>query len=348
MMYMKRIPVLLLLAVFATHSFGQEKKYTSLCVGFYNLENLFDTINQENVSDDEYTPESAKLWGTERYKKKLNDLGRVISELGADLHPNGLAILGVSEVENRSVLEDLVKNESITARNYQIVHEDSPDRRGIDVGLLYDPSRFEMTAYKSFFLDLGTDEEGDTIFTRDQLLVSGILEGEPVHVIVAHWPSRSGGQARSAPRRIKASELGRRIIDSLQQADKRAQIIYMGDLNDDPTDISVSVTLNTTGDKLMATKKKLYNPMVEYARKGIGSLAWRDSWNLFDQIILSHSLLDEQGYRYYGTRVYNEPYLRNQEGNYAGYPFRTFVGSTYQGGFSDHFPVFVIFVKEVE
>lgn len=327
---------------------AQEKQYTSSCIGFYNLENLFDTLDQEGVRDGEFTPGSAKLWGKERYTKKLGDLSRVIGELGAELHPNGLAILGVSEVENRSVLEDLVRTEAIAKRNYQIIHHDSPDRRGIDVGLLYDSTRFKVTSHQAFFLDLGLNDKGDTIYSRDQLLVSGVLEGEPIHVIVAHWPSRSGGQKRSNPRRIKAGQLGRTIIDSLQQADPNAAIVYMGDLNDDPTDPSVRRFLRSSGDKVMATNGKLYNPMVEYARKGIGSLAWRDSWNLFDQVILSENLLDESGLRYYGTRVYNEPYLRQKEGNWAGYPFRTYVGSTYQGGFSDHFPVFVILVKEVK
>jgi len=329
-------------------SFAQEKKFTSACIGFYNLENLFDTLDQEGVRDGEFTPGAAKLWGAKRYGKKLQDLSRVISELGVDLHPNGLAILGVSEVENRSCLEDLVRTGPIAERNYQIIHHDSPDRRGIDVGLLYDSTRFTVTNHQSIFLDLGLDDEGDSVLTRDQLLVSGMLEGEAIHVIVAHWPSRSGGQKRSTPRRIKAGELARQTIDSLQQADPDAQIIYMGDLNDDPSDPSVRRFLGSTGDKEMVRKGKMYNAMVEANRKGIGSLAWRDSWNLFDQVILSESMLDEHGFRYYGTRVYNEGYLRQETGNFAGYPFRTFVGNTYQGGFSDHFPVFVILVKEVQ
>jgi endonuclease/exonuclease/phosphatase family metal-dependent hydrolase len=347
-MCFKRNITLFFTLVIAASAFAQDKKFTSVCVGFFNVENLFDTLDQEHVSDGEFTPESAKLWGTERYMKKLDDLGRVISELGAELHPNGLAVLGLAEVENRSVVDDLVKNKAIAGRNYQVVHEDSPDRRGIDVALLYDPTRFEVTAHRSYFLDLGTTENGDTIFSRDQLLVSGVLEGEVVHVIVAHWPSRSGGQKRSSPRRIKAAELGRHIVDSLLTEDPQARIIYMGDLNDDPTDPSVRRFLKSTGDKELATNGRLYNPMVDFAQRGIGSLAWRDSWNLFDQVILSESLLDAEGFRYYGTRVYNEGYLRQKDGNFAGYPYRTYVGSTYQGGFSDHFPVFVIFVKEVK
>lgn len=327
---------------------AQDKQYTSACIGFYNVENLFDTINQEGVNDGEYTPESDKLWGADRYQKKLNDLARVISELGADLHPNGIAVLGVSEVENKSVLDDLVRTGPLAKRSYGVIHEDSPDRRGIDVGLIYDSTRFVPTAYKSYFLDLGVDDEGDTIFTRDQLVVSGLLEGEPIHVIVAHWPSRSGGQKRSAPRRIKAGQLGRQIVDSLLSTDPAAQIFYLGDLNDDPSDVSVKRFLGSTGDKLMVDESRLFNPMVEYARKGVGSLAWRDSWNLFDQVIMSPQILKDDGFKYYGTRVFNQAYLRQKEGNFTGYPFRTFVGNTYQGGFSDHFPVFVILVKEVK
>jgi hypothetical protein len=179
-------------------------------------------------------------------------------------------------------------------------------------------------------------------------VVTGVADGDTLTVIVAHWPSRRGGEARSRPLRILAAELGRHIIDSVMAVHPRGRVAYMGDLNDDPVDPSVRKFLNSTGAKADATGRRFYNPMVDLYEKGIGSLAWQDSWNLFDQIILSPNAVTGEGgrYRHYGTRVFNEPHLRQTEGNFAGYPHRTFVGDQYADGWSDHFPVFVILVRE--
>jgi hypothetical protein len=176
------------------------------------------------------------------------------------------------------------------------------------------------------------------------------MDGDTISVVVNHWPSRFGGEKRSLPKRKLAAELGRHIIDSLLTRNTNARVLYMGDLNDDPVSPSVRKFLGTTGDKGMVSDKKLFNPMFDLYRKGIGTLAWRDSWNLFDQIILTPALVTGAGgnLRYYGARVFNQPYLRQTEGNFAGYPFRTFVGDIYTNGYSDHFPVYVILVKEVK
>ncbi|HEX2618356.1 MAG TPA: endonuclease/exonuclease/phosphatase family protein, partial [Flavobacteriales bacterium] len=185
--------------------------------------------------------------------------------------------------------------------------------------------------------------------TRDQLVVSGVLDGDTVTFIVAHWPSRRGGEKASMPRRVLAAQLGRHIEDSLMARYANARTIYMGDLNDDPTNPSVRKFLNAQGDKADATGTKLFNPMADLYQKGVGSLAWGDAWNLFDQVILSPALVTGDGgrYKFYGARVYNQAYLAQKEGNFAGYPFRTFVGDQYTDGYSDHFPVFVILVKPV-
>lgn len=333
---------------FATGGFAQSKKpqYIPALVGFYNIENLFDTIDTPNVIDEEFIPSGSKLWNSERYFRKLDQNAKVISEMGRDLHPQGLAILGLSEVENRSVVEDLIARDALKGRGYKIVHEDSPDRRGIDVALVYNPDLYKVYAHKAYRLSMA-----DTTFrTRDQLLVSGVLDGDTTHVIVCHWPSRRGGEKRSEPNRRAAAELARHIVDSLLTRNAQAHIMVMGDLNDDPVNVSVSRFLNSTGDKKKATGSVLYNAMYDSFQKGIGTLAWRDSWNLFDQIIISPGLLNGTGgkYKYYGVRIFNEPYLRQRDGAYSGYPFRTYVGDTYQDGYSDHFPVFVILVKEVE
>lgn len=321
-------------------------QYVPALVGFYNVENLYDTIDSPDTDDKEFLPAGSKLWTGERYWSKLDHNASVIAAMGKDLHPKGLAILGLSEVENRAVVEDLIHTKALKDRNYQVVHEDSPDRRGIDVALVYNPEMYQVYAHKSYRLAMV-----DTSFrTRDQLLVSGVLDGDTTHVIVCHWPSRRGGEKRSEPNRKAAAELARHIIDSLLTINANARIMLMGDLNDDPVNVSVSRFLNASGDKNKAVGGVLYNAMFSAYQKGIGTLAWRDSWNLFDQIILSPGLVSGEGgaYKYYGVRIFNEPYLRQTEGAFSGYPFRTYVGDNYQNGYSDHFPVFVILVKEVK
>lgn len=322
-----------------------KQEYAPLLVGFYNVENLFDTLDTPGLNDEEYTPGAPKQWNTQRYHRKLERLAHVIGDMGKDLDPRGLAIVGLCEVENAEVVKDLAATPPIKDRGYQVVHVPGPDRRGVDVALMYNPKLFKPFFHKSYTLSLKDNPE---FRTRDQLLVSGVLDGDTTHVIVAHWPSRRGGEKRSAPLRKAAAELGRSIIDSLLAASPHARIMYMGDLNDDPVNPSVLRFLRSTGDKAKAQDGQFFNPMWASYQKGIGSLAWRDAWNLFDQIIISPALVTGEGgrYRYYGVRIFNEPYLRQKDGNFAGYPWRTYVGDTYQDGFSDHFPVFLILVKE--
>lgn len=344
-----RIVFLLLSALFFCPSFiyGQKKdvQYEVTAVGFYNLENLFDTLDTANKRDEDFTPEGRNGWDSEKYAHKLDQLGRVISEIGTGLNPDGLSIIGVAEVENENVLNDLVEHESLANRGYEIIFHDGPDRRGIDVGLIYDPQDFQVEDWKSYTLST----EDTSFRTRDQLLVSGNLLGERVHILVAHWPSRSGGQKRSEPKRIAAAALGRTIVDSLIAAEPGTKILYMGDLNDDPINKSVTRTMKATGDKSFVNKDKLFNPMYSLYNKGVGSLAWRDTWNLFDQILLSPGIMsnEKNGWSYHTTRVYNKPYLTQKAGNYKGYPFRTFAGGEWTGGFSDHFPVYVVLKREV-
>lgn len=337
---------LLAFVPFAVQAQEAKKQYVPALVGFYNIENLYDTIDSPDTDDAEFLPDGRKQWTGDRYWRKLDQNARVIAEMGKDLHPQGLAVLGLCEVENRSVVEDLVRNKAIKDRNYQVVHEDSPDRRGVDVALIHNPELFKVYAHKSYRLAMA-----DTSFrTRNQLLVSGVLDGDTTHVIVCHWPSRRGGEKRSEPNRKAAAELARHIIDSLFTLNSNARIMLMGDLNDDPVNVSVARFVNATGDKKKAEGGIFYNAMYDPYQKGIGTLAWRDSWNLFDQVVLSPALVNGKSgnYTYYGVRIFNEGYLRQTEGNFAGYPFRTYVGDNYQDGFSDHFPVFVILVKEVK
>lgn len=326
----------------------EKKEYYVSGIGFYNLENLFDTIldlDPNKILQDDFTPEGPKAWTSERYHEKLNNLARVISELGTEISPDGVAILGVSEVENKEVLEDLVKEEKIKSRNYQIVHHESPDRRGIDVGFLYNPNYFKVESSQTYALKMPNDSN---FFTRDQLVVNGYLNGEMIHVIVAHWPSRSGGEKRSAPKRNAAGELARTIIDSIQNVEPDAKILFMGDLNDDPINASVKKYLNTSAVKEETQKDQLYNPWENFYKKGIGTLAYRDTWNLFDQIILSPGLIDEDysTFKFHSAKVYNKGYMKQSSGRYAGYPLRSYAGGAYTAGYSDHFPVYVFLIKE--
>jgi hypothetical protein len=329
--------------------FSQEEKkdYLVTCIGFYNLENLFDTIvdpDPNKILQDEFTPKGKNHWTSELYYEKLNNMAKVIAELGVEVTPDGPAILGVSEVENRTVLEDLVKTEKLKDRGYQVVHYESPDKRGIDVGLLYNPKYFKVVSSRSISLrSIDT-----TFYTRDQLLVSGYLNDEMIHVLVAHWPSRSGGEKRSAPRRASAAILGKMIVDSIQKVEPNAKIFYMGDLNDDPTDKSVKVHLKGVGKKEALKEGDMFNPWEAYYKKGIGTLAYRDAWNLFDQILVSPALVDDDysTYKYYKAVIFSKPFLKNDSGSYKGYPHRTFAGGAYVGGYSDHFPVYLFLIKE--
>jgi hypothetical protein len=327
----------------------QEKQYKVLTVAFYNVENLFDYERDEKIFDEDWTPEGKNNWTKENYEDKLKKLARVISEIGADVSGTSPAIIGLAEVENRRVLEDLVNEPALLASNYGIVHFDSPDRRGIDVALLYKKNLFNPTNFKAHELLLyDTQNTTKRIYTRDQLLVSGMLDGEKIHVIVNHWPSRSGGEERSRPNRIKAAKLSRQIMDSLFTENPYAKIIKMGDMNDDPTSPSIKEVLKTTNDRSNMKIKELYNPMEDMYKKGLGTLAYRDAWNLFDQIIISTELTkkDYSSYRFYKAGIYNKNYLQTPRGQYKGYPYRMFANGGYTGGYSDHFPVFVYLIKE--
>ena len=338
-----------LLLLFFSLQANAQQQYKVGIIGFYNFENLFDTLDAPDVRDGEFTPSGSNAWNTEKYLEKLQNLSKVVSELGASLTPDGVSILGVSEVENRKVLEDFVQQPLIRNRNYQIVHHDSPDERGIDVALLYNPKYFTVLGTKAMPLLIYRDN-GERDFTRDVFLVSGLYDGEPMHIMVNHWPSRSGGESASQPFRNAAAMICKNTADSLMQEDPNAKVIIMGDLNDDPISPSVKKVLNAQRDKESVRKGGLYNPMYNLFKKGIGTLAYRDAWSLFDQILLSYGFVNDkaEGYKYYKVFIHNEPYLLQSSGQYAGYPFRSYGGGAYMGGYSDHFAVYVALVKEVE
>ena len=326
--------------------FAQEKeeRYYQATVAFYNLENLFDTFNDTLIDDEEFLPGSEKNWTMEKYKDKLNQLSTVIEKLGDD---DGPEILGISEIENRKVVEDLIHTDRLISRGYEIAHIESPDLRGVDVGLIYK---------KKFFTPISTTavqviDSTDLVFkTRNLLVVTGVLSNDTITFMVNHWPSRRGGGKDE--KRIVAAKTARRVVDSLLKQNPQAKIILMGDFNDDPVDASIYDYLIARPEKKLKLNSDLYNPMHSIFKNGYGSLSYQGQWNLFDQLIMTQSLLINANTKYFFMRnsaaIYSKKWLLNDEGKYTGAPFRTWSGSTYIGGFSDHLPVYLYLLQKVK
>lgn len=328
---------------------AQKKQYKSAIIGFYNLENLFDTIDNTLINDEEFLPSGIRNYNTAIYRDKLTKLASVIAQMGTAYTPDGPAILGVAEIENDTVLNDLIKETQLKKRNYQFVHYDSKDARGVDVGLLYNPTYFSVIASDKLFVSLPTGSK-DAYYTRDILWVKGKLNGELIHLYVNHWPSRSGGEKRSEPGRIAAAAVCRKHIDSILLKEPNAKIVVMGDLNDDPTNKSVEKVLRAVDKDQLDQQGALFNPWLDLFRNGIGTLAYQDAWGLFDQIIVSKQWLnkDQSGFFLYQHHVFNKEFLVENNGRYKGYPMRTWDGNSYRGGYSDHFPTYLLIIKELE
>lgn len=337
-----------ILVTISDSSYCQTKQnYKIAVIGFYNLENLYDTIDNPMVDDNEFTPSGPKKYNGEIYFDKLQKLATVIAEMGADKTSDGPAILGVAEVENDTVLNDLVRQPLISKRNYKIVHYDSRDARGVDVGLLYNPKYFNVEASDKLFVQLPTGAK-DAYFTRDVLWVKGQLDGETIHVYVNHWPSRRGGEKRSEPGRFAAAQVCRNHMDSILKLEPNAKFMVMGDLNDDPVNKSITQVIGAKADIKNVPVAGMYNPWTELYNKGIGTLAYQDAWGLFDQIMISHAWLnpDQNGFFFKSRFIFNQPYLVENMGRYKGYPMRTWDGNIYRGGYSDHFPTYIVLLKK--
>lgn len=318
-------------------------------IAFYNLENLFDTINNNGINDRDFTPMGARKWDTAKYRAKLGNLARAIAHMTTPETPAGPAIIGISEVENERVVRDLVNTEPLSSRNLKYVHHDSPDKRGIDVAMLYDPEMFQVLSVTNTPLtEIG-------FATRDQMAVTGVLAGtDTLTVVVCHWPSRLGGEARTAPARIAAGKLAKHIADSIWSRMPGTHVVVMGDLNDDPTDKSVSMIpgLGAKDKPKNVAKHAFYNPWVEIWEPDYrGTLSYQGRWNLFDQIIVSGTLLDNKKGRgtgrlvFCGAQINDFDFLKNPEGSpYAGTPHRSFASNKWLNGYSDHFPT-EIFLK---
>lgn len=343
---MKRIISFLLLVFVSIGLFSQ--KYQIYPVGFYNLENLYYPLSTDSLRDVEFSPDGSYSWTMERYGKKLANMSFVLTDIAKDF--GGLAVVGVSEIGNRKVLEDLVSTGPLKDRRMKIVHYESPDWRGIDVGLLYDSTRFEYISSRTYpfpYQDGLEQAVTDSTFrTRDVLLVTGNMAGERVSIMVNHWPSRRGD--KSVVSRELAASVCKHIYDSISKVNPSEHVIIMGDLNDDPTDPSCAVILNAKRYPYEVENGGLFNTMWEKYAKGIGSLCYQGKWNLFDQIIISQNLLgdDYSTLKFYKAEIFNRDFLIQKTGKYKGYPFRTFSGGYFQNGYSDHFPTYIYLVKE--
>ena len=316
-------------------------------VAFYNLENLFDTINDVNKNDEASPIMEIRFNRGKIYREKVSNMAEVVSQIGFDITKRPPSILGICEVENRMVIEDLISDEKLRKYNYGIVHYESPDDRGIDVGLIYNKDVFKVKNSSSHDVFITGNNSSKRRNTRDQLVVSGYLDGELMHFIVNHWPSRGADETK----RIAAAEVNNFIIDSLRNKYDNPKIITMGDFNDDPFDKSIKKILGAKKNISDVKRNDMYNPFETIlVDKGVGTNAYRDKWQLFDQIILSKPFLDKtyKEYQLYKAGVFNKSFLINKKGKFKGYPFRSFSYGTFTGGYSDHLPPYIYLLKEIK
>ena len=315
-------------------SFTKSNKAKNLhTIAFYNLENLFDAEDNIHTLDDDFTPKGYKQWTKKRYRKKLRKLASTISRLGQKSTRQPPVLLGVAEVENRSVVEELIATKALRSYDYDYIHYESPDERGIDTALLFRKSFFEVIFSEPIVL-LVNNPEGVRDTTRDILYVKGKLNGELVHIFVNHWPSRRAGGQETAYKRIKAARTLIDYMDKIEEEYATPNYIIMGDFNDGP---------NTDSMSLLVNSKALYNPMIKLLSPDRGSANYKRTWALFDQIIVSHSFLnyEKQTHSFAHANIFDEHFLKEFKGRYAGTPYRTYVGKKYLGGYSDHFPVYI-------
>ena len=344
--YMTLLALVLLLGMSVSHA---RKELSVYGVGFYNLENLFDTCHDAGKNDYEYLPDGANHWTSQKYTHKLRNLARVLSDMGTDKLPGvGCAVIGVAEVENASCLTDLCNQEPLKAKNFQFVHIEGPDLRGIDCGLLYNPALFTVRNVKlvPYIYKLPIDAK---YRTRGFLTVSGTMAGEHVTIVVNHLPSRA---ATSYYREEGGRQL-RELKDSLMREDPGVKLIIMGDMNDDPQDKSMAEQLGARREmKDVESPDGLWNPWWNVLAAGMGTLKYKGAWNLFDQIIVSHSLLDPKGKKNYKSlklmdyEIFLRDYLMQTSGKYEGYPLRTHSGGEWLDGYSDHLPTVIYLAKQ--
>lgn len=319
--------------LFAAHAgFAQ-----NICIAFYNQENLFDTIDDPNKNDNEFLPTAKKGWNTEKYTSKINNMAKVISGINNEQAPD---IIGMCEVENGTVLNDIAQNKQLKKANYQYVHIDGPDERSIDNALLFKKGSFKLISSKSVNVPLENTK------TRDVLLVHLQAKNKAqIVVLVNHFPSRIGGEEKSEPRRLAAAQVVRNICDSLYQLNPQENIVIMGDFNDEPNNKSMDSVLRAKANEYDLNNGNLYNAMYELKQNNEGSHYYKGHFSMLDQIIISSSITNCTGticYQKSSATIYKQPWMVEAEGKYKGAPFRTFIGDKFVGGYSDHLPVYIM------
>lgn len=334
-----KLQTLLLLVFFtvvlSSCSKGKYNKKRNLTIAFYNVENLFDLEDEPGKEDEEFTPESKKKWNKERYDKKLNDLSKVLSSINKDELPE---IIGLCEVENQKVLDDLVKSDELAKGKYKIVHFESPDFRGIDCALIYRPDEFKVK--KSEAINVSFKDEPDNS-TRDILYVKGKTRNfEELHIFVNHWPSRIGGVEKTESKRVEVASILKNKIDSIQAKKSSSKIIVMGDMNDEPSNTSLNNILNARNPD--DTDANFVNLMYPDDDAGKGSYNYRGNWNMLDNIIVSANLLDNKGFQCKEKKgyIFQKDWMEYKNNTGQVSPNRTYGGPNYYGGISDHFPVY--------
>ncbi|MEL6591988.1 MAG: endonuclease/exonuclease/phosphatase family protein [Bacteroidota bacterium] len=319
---------------------SSSKEIETYTLAFYNVENLFDTIDDPEKIDEDFTPEGRYKWTEEILAQKLDNIARVIAGMGKD----GPAMLGLAEVEHRSLVQRLIDQPQLAPKKYEIVHAESPDMRGIDCAFIFDPAIFTLDQFRAF--EMKFDEEPDYT-SRRILWVSGTIGKERLHLVVNHWPSRYGGLEKSEPRRMTVANQVRAIIDSVQQAEPNAAIVMMGDFNDDPFNKSIVEGIKAGDSWPLAEGQDFYNPLYKLHQKdSVGTLTYRGKWNLFDQFLLSDDLLAGKRNLQYQTgsaNIYRPEMIQvGGDGPAKDMPRRAiYRGEFQERGFSDHFPVYL-------
>lgn len=356
---MKRSFIVAALLILMSLSASAQKTQQNYVIGFYNLENLFDIYDDPVKNDNEFLPEGKNKWTQAKYEKKLHNMAKVIRAM-ADNNKRWHTILGISEIENRLVIEDLVSQPEIADANYEIVHYDSPDRRGVDVALLYKPDQFTYLDSESIPFDFNSDidfSDTDTSYfkTRDILMVHGLIAGEHFAFYVAHLPSRVGGKGGNL--RSRGAEIIYNHSREMEAKYPGIKIVAMGDMNDNPTDDSMAKYLHGQERLENVTPTEFYSPYISMLKAGYGSLCYQGVWSIYDLELVNYNLAHapngglkiqpvtkNHGKEYYGV-VFKRPWMTTQKGQYKGYPFRTFSNGAFVGGYSDHYPTYIVIGK---
>ncbi len=317
-----------------------DTKATSWRIGFYNLENLFDTEDNPRTKDDDFLPNGKYQWNAERYQKKIKNIAEVLTVIQPTM-------MGFCEIENRRVVQDLMNGSpSLIAADYDIVHYDSPDERGVDVAFVYQRSAFKVLNSHPIRINIPSVEKKSNTpqTTRDILEVDGILGGrDTVSVFINHWPSRRLGDKNSEPRRIAAAKTLRHTVDSLVKSRPTAKIIIMGDFNDQPTDVSISEALRAREDRNAIGNGDLFNLLADLHLLDKGSYFYKGIWNMLDQIIVTPNLITakKDELRASNPQVFQEEWILFKHKDYGLLPNRTYGGLKYYGGYSDHLPIYI-------